>query len=148
MIRRSTLVGVVMALVVPLAMVATARDAVACSCAPSGSAVQVERSDVAFVGEAIARDESASGVSGADPVTWTFGVDHVLKGAAAEPQAVVTAESEASCGIEFAPGTTYLVLGTRVGATGPVSTGLCSGTRPLSTVPPAGTAAPGSSRPG
>ena len=140
MTRRTALAGIVLALMVPLTMVVTARDALACSCAPSELSAQVDRSDVVFSGPVIAREvaDADPAVPSGEQVAWIFGVDHVHKGTAREPQTVISAGSEASCGVEFEVGMTYLVFGTqRPGEAGQVSTGLCSGTRLLSAAPAA-----------
>lgn len=132
--------GLALAVGVPLALVGSAPDALACSCVSSPLSARVDRHDVVFAGRAVARaPESVSEVaSSADPVTWTFTVDRVYKGAPREPQPVVTARSEASCGFEFEAGRTYLVLGTeQADGTGVLSTGLCDGTQDLPAVPPA-----------
>lgn len=134
------LVAAVLAVLgVPLLMVVTAGSAWACSCVATPLDEQVGRGDVVFVGRVVERQAEAPRevVSSLDPVTWTFTVDRVHRGAAAGPQRVTTARSSASCGFEFAAGRAYLVVGTDAGATGAVSTGLCDGTRPVSALTPA-----------
>ncbi|MGH3751500.1 MAG: hypothetical protein ACRDRP_02195 [Pseudonocardiaceae bacterium] len=49
--------GVVMMFCVPLLMVVSAPDALACSCAVAAFPAQVERADVVFSGRAIERRE-------------------------------------------------------------------------------------------
>ncbi|MGH3938205.1 MAG: hypothetical protein ACRDTG_06160 [Pseudonocardiaceae bacterium] len=129
--------GVMLPLSVPLLMVTTAPDALACSCATIGFPSQIERADVVFTGQAIERDEAVGILAGSgDPVTWTFAVDRLHKGAAQDEQEVVSARSEATCGIEFEVGTTYLVFasGQSSDDADSMATGLCDGTRRLSEV--------------
>lgn len=131
--------GVVMMLSVPLLMVVSAPDALACSCAVAAFPTQVERADVVFSGRAIERREEAAGivVGSGDPVTWMFAVDRLHKGAAREEQEVVSARSEVSCGFVFEVGSAYLVFASEQPSdgAGPMATGLCAGTRRLSEVP-------------
>lgn len=138
--RRTVLVGV-LALAVPVIMVGTAPAALACSCVTQQLAAQADRADVVFSGRALALEpERPRTMAGsADPVTWTFSVDRRYKGDAQAPQPVVSARSEASCGVEFREGRTYLVLGThrQAGGTLHLASTLCNGTRELAAVPPA-----------
>lgn len=125
------------ALVVPLLMLAAPPEALACSCAPAELPEQVERSDVVFTGRVVERSEPSSPLpSSADRVTWTFDVDRVGKGGADDPQQIASARSEASCGVEFVVGRTYLVVAD-AGPDGTLTTGLCSGTHAVTAPPPA-----------
>lgn len=94
---------------------------------------------VVFSGRAIERTEEAAGifVSGGDPVTWTFAVDRLHKGAARDEQEVVSARSEVTCGFVFVVGRAYLVFASEQPSDGAgrMATGLCDGTRRLSEVP-------------
>jgi hypothetical protein len=138
--RRTVLVGV-LALAVPVIMVGTAPAALACSCVTQQLAAQADRADVVFSGRVLALEPERprTMVGSADPVTWTFSVDRRYKGDAQAPQPVVSARSEASCGVEFREGRTYLVLGThqQAGGTLHLASTLCNGTRELAAVPAA-----------
>lgn len=126
-----------MALVIGVAVVAIlagAHPAGACSIAlpvPTDEEL-LTRADLVFEGIAVAREEpttTSTVFSSADPVTWTFSVERVVKGAASASQQVVTARSEASCGFTFAVGHRYRVYAEE-GPTG-FTTGLFSGTREI-----------------
>jgi hypothetical protein len=135
MMRRLVLVIAVVVFGVPLGLLATAPDALACSCAPEPFSAQVGSSVVVFTGEAFERAERAPRgdvVSSLDPVTWTFRVHRVHKGSADELQPVVSARSEASCGSGFDIGATYVVLADEQ-PDGSLATGLCHGTQKVTT---------------
>lgn len=137
---------VVTMLSVPLLMVLSAPDSLACSCVAAELPEQMQRADVVFSGRAIDRDQAAGTlVSSADPVTWTFAVDRVHKGSAGKEQKVVSAQSEVSCGFEFELRRAYLVLasGQQPEGAGPMETGLCNGTRHLSEEPADNVESPG-----
>lgn len=94
--------GVVITLSVPLLMVVNAPDALACSCVGMAFPAQVERADVVFTGRTVEREEAGGILVGSgDPVAWTFAVDRLHKGATRDEQEVVSARSEATCGVEF-----------------------------------------------
>ncbi|MCU1627563.1 MAG: hypothetical protein JWP64_2512 [Pseudonocardia sp.] len=117
--RRTVLVGV-LALAVPVIMVGTAPAALACSCVTQQFTGQVDRADVVFSGRVLALEPERprTVVGSTDPMTWTFSVDRRYKGDAQAPQPVVSVRSEASCGVEFREGRTYLVLGSHQQAGG------------------------------
>ncbi|MGH3928812.1 MAG: hypothetical protein ACRDTF_02395 [Pseudonocardiaceae bacterium] len=137
MSKRSLMAGVVLTLSVPLLMVTSAPDALACSCAAMAFPTQIERADIVFAGRVIERKEAAGVLVGSgDAVTWTFAVDRLHKGAARDEHEVVSARSEATCGFEFEVGRAYLVFASEQSSDGADSmvTGLCDGTRRLSEV--------------
>ncbi|HEV7469615.1 MAG: hypothetical protein QOJ30_144 [Pseudonocardiales bacterium] len=138
--RRTVLVGV-LALAVPVIMVGTAPAALACSCVTQQFTGQVDRADVVFSGRVLALEPERprTVVGSTDPMTWTFSVDRRYKGDAQAPQPVVSVRSEASCGVEFREGRTYLVLGShqQAGGTLNLASTLCNGTRELAAVPAA-----------
>jgi hypothetical protein len=138
--RRTVLVGV-LALAVPVIMVGTAPAALACSCVTKQFTGQVDRADVVFSGRVLALEPERprTVVGSTDPMTWTFSVDRRYKGDAQAPQPVVSVRSEASCGVEFREGRTYLVLGShqQAGGTLNLASTLCNGTRELAAVPAA-----------
>jgi hypothetical protein len=138
--RRTVLVGV-LALAVPVIMVGTAPAALACSCVTQQFTGQVDRADVVFSGRVLAvePERPRTVVGSTDPMTWTFSVDRRYKGDAQAPQPVVSVRSEASCGVEFREGRTYLVLGShqQAGGTLNLASTLCNGTRELAAVPAA-----------
>ncbi|WP_088287650.1 hypothetical protein [Kineosporia sp. A_224] len=110
----------------------------ACSCAVGPPATQAEAdallagADAVFVGSLVARGDTAPGaggeISSGDPASLTFAVTRVFKGDVAAVQAVGTARSSSSCGLEVAEGTPYLLFAERTG--GALRTSLCSGSTP------------------
>jgi len=126
-----------MVLVIGVAVVAVlagAQPAGACSIAlpvPTDDEL-LAQADLVFEGVAVALEEpttTSTVLSSADPVTWTFSVERVVKGAAPASQQVVTARSEASCGFTFVVGHRYRVYAEE-GPTG-FTTSLFSGTREI-----------------
>ena len=109
--------------------------AAACSCAvPEGQSRQeaVEQafseSEAVFAGQVIALEEPDGPITDSEaPVTVTFRVSEAWKGGVGETLEVTTAVSDASCGYTFEPGESYLVY-----ASGGLSVGTCSETKPLS----------------
>lgn len=105
----------------------------ACSCIARTDAEHYEAADVVFTGHATGRRDTAPPgpmQNSADPIVWTFHVQSVQKGRAAENQEVSTTRDEASCGIEFVVGRRYQVFARAV--EGGLHTGLCDGTRQIS----------------
>lgn len=128
LVRAAAVLGVV-----ALAVLAAVPPAGACSIPlPPSDQQLLDQADLVFEGVALASQDAnttASILSSADPVTWTFSVERVVKGSAAATQQVTTARSGASCGFAFLAGHRYRVYA-RAGASG-FSTSLGSGTREL-----------------
>lgn len=105
------------------------REAVACSCAESGTVQENKsRSDAVFEGTAASVKSSSLSLFGAPAkaVKANFQVNEVWKGHVAPSIEVVTNGSGASCGYEFQVGERYLVYAASTGNSLEVS--LCSGT--------------------
>jgi nucleoid-associated protein YgaU len=132
------LVVVVWAAAVLTVTVVQAKKALACSCAPSSEQQLANAADVVFDGVAAGRHDPnpAGGIVGSgDPISWTFDVSGVIKGAPTDPQEVRSARGGATCGISFELGPPYRVFARRQ-ADQTLATDLCSGTRALSSPPP------------
>lgn len=108
-----------------------AGNAVACSCAAVSDARYRRAADAVFAGTVVAISDPnpGPGVSSADPITFTFAVERVAKGATDIQQEVVSARDSASCGCDFAQGGRYVVYATRDGGT--LRASACGGSRPL-----------------
>jgi hypothetical protein len=134
-LRSLTAVG----LLVGLAVLVPAAPACACSCPAVTAEEAVENAGVVFAGTVVAVDVPWRwlAVSGADPVTVTFEVGTVYKGAAPINARLQTARDGASCGYDFTPGSRYLVH-VLIDQEGTWTTNACDGNRRL----PAGTALP------
>jgi len=105
--------------------------AFACSCAPSPSVAASVSSAVAVFSGKVMKVDAPQGqvVSSADPVTVTFAVQKVWKGAAEPQLVVITALDSASCGYNFELGQEYLVYADRnEGPGAALSVNLCSRT--------------------
>lgn len=110
------LAGLVMALSALVAVPASV--ACACSCAELTTKQALQRSDVVFEGDVIARTPATTS-SSMDPIAYTIRVSRVYKGSVSA-QALVTSEaSEASCGVQlegrvlvFARGPSYALTTT------------------------------------
>jgi hypothetical protein len=115
-----------------LVMMGRTPGAWACSCigAPS-NARSFESADVVFIGTVVARADPNTGTtqSAADPITWTFRVQSVQKGAASPTQTVLSARGGATCGVLFTVGRRYQVFAERSGSH--VNAFLCGGTTVL-----------------
>ena len=115
--RRLTAVRVVVVVTVlmlsAVADVAAAPSAHACSCVGFTDEQAFDRADVVFVGQVAGRSAPAVPKTSADPAVWTFAVERVYKGSAAEHQGVVSAVSGASCGLEVQRGRTFVVFAQR-----------------------------------
>lgn len=118
-----------------------ARPAAACSCDSFGDDQAFAVADVVFVG-----DVDAVVGPGAFPTNdlnrWTFAVDEVYKGDAAETQGVVSMASGGACGLEIPPRGTFVVFASRTSTPieEPVDfetlhANLCGGTRPIADAP-------------
>jgi hypothetical protein len=105
--------------------------AFACSCLPSPSvAASLSESAAVFSGT-VTKVEGPQGqnINSADPVTVTFAVQKVWKGAAEAQLIVTTARDSASCGYNFELGQDYLVYANQNDGGGPaLSVNLCSRT--------------------
>jgi hypothetical protein len=143
--RRTRVAAAVVALGIPMAVVAGAQPAWACSCVPADFGAQTARADVIFSGRVVGGGRPGGFLSSsADPTIWTVAVDRVYKGQAQERQEVVTAESEASCGYEFVVGRHYLVLAQHSDSSdSELVTNLCSGTRLVNQRPVPASLGPG-----
>lgn len=142
MLATRTRVGVlIVALAANLVLASTlqVREARACSCAGSFSAEEeLRNSDAVFWGEALSVEEQASTSRSFPPLMGpvTFDVKKSWKGVSREQVIVHGQGNEASCGLDFDEGETYLVFAYRVGKgeSGPLETGLCTPTVALSDV--------------
>lgn len=125
------------ALIAPLLLIAGATPAFACSCAPMSEQEYYEHADVVFAGRLVDREEPPQRLimSSMDPATLTFVVSEVYKGEADERQAVGTAQSGASCGLEVSGEGPFLVYATE--ASDGLRASLCGGTRALAEGNPA-----------
>jgi hypothetical protein len=119
---------VVVCLLAGAGVLATAAPACACSCALVTPEEAFANADAVFVGVVEEIDEPWRGMfySSADPVTVTFAVSDVYKGAVPANARLVTERDGASCGYEFAHGGRYLVH-VHVRTDGEWRTSLCSG---------------------
>jgi hypothetical protein len=114
-----------------------APSAHACSCASVSPERQIKTSDAVFSGEVMETEEGGL-VSPSDtgpplgPVT--LDVKDAWKGASENSIVVYGYGLEASCGIEFERGESYLVYAHRSNgeASKPLETSLCEGTKPMS----------------
>lgn len=109
-----------------------APPASACSCAVASLADHYARADAVFTGRLLSRTVEHPDlplVSSADPATHVFLVDTVLKGDVEEEQAVVSADSGATCGLELAGDGPFAVLAAWDGDV--LEASLCGGTGDL-----------------
>jgi hypothetical protein len=113
----------------------------ACSCGvPAGSSPrelvrqELSSSDAVFAGEVVDIDKPLLVTSSVDPVTVTFRVSGVWKGAERETLDVETAVSDASCGYPFDEGESYLVFAYEAETrnVGGLEVALCGSTTPVS----------------
>lgn len=105
--------------------------AFACSCAPSPSVAASLSSAAAVFSGKVTKVDAPQGqvISSADPVTVTFAVQKVWKGATESQLVVTTALDSASCGYNFELGQEYLVYADQNdGAGAALSVNLCSRT--------------------
>ncbi|MDQ4127276.1 MAG: hypothetical protein M3151_04905 [Actinomycetota bacterium] len=114
------------------------REARACSCAGTPSVKEgLRSSDAVFWGEAVSVEEQGLASSAPpfqNPVT--FEVRESWKGVSQERVIVHGQGPEASCGLDFDEGKSYLVFAYHAGKGegGPLETDLCTATSPLSGV--------------
>ncbi len=134
----AAIVGVTLVGVTAIVVLGGVRPAGACSIAgpiPPDD-VLLAQADLVFEGVTVASQDpntTATIVSSADPITWTFSVDQVVKGSPTGIQQVTTARSEASCGFTFTVGHRYRVYAQAAGRG--FSTSLFSGTREITAEP-------------
>ena len=152
-LTRTRLGFLIFALAVNLLLAGTSnlRNAHACSCASVPLEEYLRTSDAVFSGEVVGID--ANDLSrGPWPQLGkvTFNVSDVWKGVSEEPVAVYGQGPEASCGIDFEKGESYLVYAYRSNEDGPLETDLCNATKPLAAAErdlgvlgPPGTSLPG-----
>jgi Tissue inhibitor of metalloproteinase len=124
----------IFALAVNLLLAGTSnlRNAHACSCAGAPLEDHLRTSDAVFSGEVVDIDESDLS-RGPWPRLGkvTFDVSEVWKGVSEEPVAVYGQGPEATCGIDFEEGESYLVYAYRSSGGGALQTDLCNETKPL-----------------
>ncbi len=109
----------------------SADAALACTCAPAGSAArELDRSTAVFAGKVVEvrRHRRAQDIFG--EVEVVFRVEKAWKGVEARTVSVFTSSHSAACGYGFKRGRTYLVYA-HANADGRLSTGICSRTRRL-----------------
>ena len=140
MTNRRTIGFLSTALLVNLVLASTLRvgEASACSCVGvSKPEEQLRSSDAVFWGEAVSVEE-LDPTSSAPPFLGpvTFDVKEVWKGVSGERVVVHGQGMEASCGLDFDKGKTYLVFAYHVGKgqDGPLETDLCTATSALADV--------------
>ena len=135
--KKRTIGLVAAALVMNLVLASTlnVREAYACSCAGVPTAEeQLRSSDAVFWGEAVSVEERGF-ASSAPPFLGpvVFDVKESWKGVSDERVVVHGQGMEASCGLDFDRGETYLVFAYYVGkgGDGPLGTDLCTATGAL-----------------
>jgi hypothetical protein len=114
------------------------REARACSCVGIPSVKEgLRNSDAVFWGEAVSVEEQGfASIAPPFQAPVTFEVRESWKGVSQERVVVHGQGMEASCGLDFDEGKTYLVFAYNVGKgeDGPLGTDLCTATKPLSDV--------------
>jgi hypothetical protein len=134
-LRRVVSLAVLMPLLAALVVVFGARPSFACSCALiKGESVPYRIADAVFTGKVLERREPGHGFSSGDPAIYVFSVQTVYKGRVHAVQAVRTAVSGASCGLEIPDRGRFLVFAERSGD-GVLTANLCGGTRPVGQAP-------------
>jgi hypothetical protein len=115
-----------------LAGASNLRNAHACSCISLPLEKHLRSSDAVFSGEVVGIDENDLS-PGAGPRLGkvTFDVSDVWKGVTEESVAVYGQGPEASCGLNFEEGGSYLVYAYRSNEDGPLETNLCDATKQL-----------------
>ena len=123
--RLALVTGLAVAL---LALLAGAKPAHACLCAPSGSPTEaLAEADAVFAGEVVAiraLGHPPYRLSSADPVEVEFRVSKVWKGPRRDSLTVETETSGISCGYQFKKGRRYIVYALEG------RTGMCTRTAP------------------
>ena len=133
-LRRTRVLGAMVAVTLGAAILIvgpSARPARACSCIGMTDEQAFAAADAVFRGQ-VAGYESPPAqpvMSSADPAVWTFAVAEVYKGDVAPTQAVVSAVSGATCGLEIPHQGEFFVFADRRDGTGGYSANLCGGTR-------------------
>jgi len=117
-------VPAVLAVLAGVPVLGAVAPAAACSCVSNDPAELADHADVAFMG--VLTSQRSDG----DVVAHLFTVEDVLVGDVRRSQDVVTVDAgEASCGVEWATGTTMVVLA-HLDEHGRLASGLCSGSLP------------------
>lgn len=101
--------------------------AIACSCLPRTPQQTFESSQAVFAGQVVQVNQPGN----REEVRVSFKVSRVWKGNLTPQLQVGTSSSSASCGYNFQKGEEYLVYASSEESK--LKTGLCSGTKPLST---------------
>ncbi len=114
----------------------TAAPASACSCVSTTDEAAFDQADVVFVGTVTDRVTPGDGTSGADDSTWQFSVTRLFKGDAPAAADVVTSGSGGSCGLELQGSGPFLVFAS-LRNRDQLTSGLCSGSRPITADVPA-----------
>ena len=133
-LTRVRLAVLIFALAVNLLLAGTSnlRNAHACSCISLPLEKHLRTSDAVFSGEVVGIDENDLS-PGAGPRLGkvAFDVSDVWKGVSEESVAVYGQGPEASCGLNFEEGESYLVFAHRSNEDGPLETNLCDATKLL-----------------
>jgi hypothetical protein len=134
-VRRSAAL-LLLASLLAAAGVLVASPASACECVTRTTAEYFADGDAVFTGRLLSREvrhPNDPQRSSADPAVHLFAVDGVFKGRVHEVQAVLSAESGASCGLEVSGDGPVLVFATRSAdlPAGGFAATLCGGTAPL-----------------
>lgn len=99
-------------LVFGVSQIVVASPAGACSCVGFSDAEAFDVADVVFVGELVDYTAPKQMKTSADAAIWTFAVEKVFKGEAAQTQLISSPVSGASCGLEIPHEGTFLVFAT------------------------------------
>ena len=113
---RRALVTVLLGGLLLAAGLLVAAPASACSCAGGTTADYFERADAVFTGSLFSRDVDHPdwpSTSSGDPALYVFTAHVVFKGEVHEAQAVVSADSGASCGLELSGKGPFVVFASR-----------------------------------
>lgn len=133
-LKRKVSIGMILILLISLMMLLIpANPTYACSCASLPSVNEnLAMKTAVFAGKVVSIKNNSFSLfkSSADPVQVTLEVSEVWKGPAQQKIVITTAESSASCGYNFDLNSEYLVYAS--GENNQLSTGLCEGTKLLS----------------
>ena len=124
-----------------LLVILSGNPANACSCLPTTPRRSYQQARTVFAGKVtdiVVRRRSLDGQSNSESeadrlfteVKVTLEVSKVWKGRVTRQSVIMTANSSASCGYTFEKGREYLIYAS--GQPSELTTGLCSGTKPLS----------------
>jgi hypothetical protein len=129
MMRRVAALGLVLGVLVGLGVL-TAGPAAGCSCAATTPAGSYAGADVVFAGTVV--DAGAAVTDSAAIVAVVFDVTDVRKGQVGPRVGVLTAASDASCGLGLGTGQRAVIFAKRSG--GVLTAGLCGGVAPIDTL--------------